>query len=171
MSGLELFFEGIKLTGLVVGFALVIIRIRQTQTIFMADHDRRKKESTLNAYNTIRDSFRQLNNEICSALSIEKNQASPISKDILTRILSEPVHRDKVVTLLSYIQRFGVGVKHKIYDTEVLCDLSGSAFINFYKRLSPYIEAARTENHLLYQEAESFITELEQIREFKAEES
>ncbi|MGY8869206.1 MAG: DUF4760 domain-containing protein [Pseudomonadales bacterium] len=164
MSFEEFILEMVKIFGVAFGFCLVIMRLKQTDKIFNADHERRKKESTLNAYNAIRDSLREVSGELNSSLGLVANSGTPISYKSLERIVSEKSHRDKLIILLGYIQRLGVGVKHDIYDINVLSDLSGGTFINIFKRYEPYILNVRKQNGSFYAEADDFINKLSGIK-------
>ena len=162
MTCTEIIFEIIKITGAIVGLILIIHRINLTKKVFVADHLRRKKESTLTAYNAIRDSYREINDELCSKLNVVKNTPTPISKDVLMRINNEDSHRVKVTTLLGYIQRFAVGVQHDIYDKDVLWDLSGSSFITVFERYRPYLIHIREKNKMFCMESDIFIESLKE---------
>lgn len=147
----------------IIGVVLVLKQINLARISIQTDYIRRKKESTFNAYNLIREDFRKLNREILNDLNIQRD--GKIEKDLINKIHENCELRDKLATLLSYIERIGTGVKHDIYDIQLLNDLSGTAFIRSFDIYYPYIRESKKDSITFYRESENFIKKLREIRE------
>lgn len=152
-----------------VGLIAIWHQIVMTRASIEADHLRRKKESTFNGYNLIREDFRKLNNEILSALNIPKD--SKLDKSHFDTLRENPQLMEKMQTLLSYIQRIAVGVQNDVYDMDILLDLSGTPFIRAFDRYYPHILESRQSSITFYQEAEYFINKLKKLREERISET
>ena len=96
MSDAEITCEILKIAVAIIGLYFIVQRLKLTEEVFKEDHDRRKKESTLTAYNVIRDSFREIHSELCSKLNIDKHTSEPITDEVVDRIVNEDSHRIKV---------------------------------------------------------------------------
>lgn len=147
----------------IIGVTLVLQQIIQARRSMEADHLRRKKESTFNGYNLIREDFRRINNEIL--LELDVSQESVLEKHHFDTIRGNNQLSEKVTTLLSYIQRMAVGVQNDVYDLNLLLDLSGTPFIRTFDRYYPYTLESRQRSITFYQEAEYFVNILRGLRE------
>lgn len=147
----------------IVGIVLVIRQITLARISIDADHLRRKKESTFNGYNLLREDFRRKNNEILSDLNL--SLTDKLTSEDFLKIKESHDLTEKLNILLSYIQRIAVGVDNDIYDINLLLDLSGTPFINAFDRYYPYVLESRQRSITFYQEAEYFINELRKLRE------
>lgn len=107
---------------------------------FLRDESRTKKESTLNAYNTLQDSaLNDLN-------IIFKEQKR--SEDRKWQLDITPEHKDweKVTDCLAKIEHFAVGVNSGIYSIEIVHRASDKYLVKLYDELSKVIEIKRAEN-------------------------
>lgn len=151
-----------------IGVILVLRQITLARISIDKDHLRRKKESIFNGYNLIREDIRKLNNKILENLDLTIDDK--LTSEHLSKIRESTELRNKVQTLLSYIQRIAVGVENDIYDINILLDLSGTPFINTFDRYYPYILESRQASITYNQEAEYFINELRKLREKRIQE-
>lgn len=152
----------------IVGIFLIMRQIVMSRISVEADHLRRKKESTFNGYNEIREDFRRLNKEILHELNLQYD--SSLEQHHFDTIRENQDLTEKLRTLLSYIERMAVGVKNDIYDLNILLDLSGTPFICAFERYYTYIRESRQRSITFYQEAENFINILRNLREDRIEE-
>ena len=163
-----------NITSIITTFATVISLFLVLHQIWLArrgieaDHLRRKKDATFNGFNLIREDFRQLNNEILEAL--ELSQDSNLDESHFTKIRNDHILLGKLRTILSYIERMAVGVKHDIYDLNILVDLSGTVFVRTYDRYLPYILESRDSSTTYYREADDFIKQLRSLRKIRISE-
>ena len=146
-----------------IGVIFVIRQLTLTRLSIDADHLRRKKESTFNGYNKIREDYRRLNREVLDKLELKIGDE--LSLQQLSIIRDNPEIKVKIQTVLSYVQRIAVGVENDIYDINIMFDLSGTVFIQTFERYYPYVLEARSKSITYYQEAEHLINKLRELRE------
>jgi hypothetical protein len=84
---------------------------------------------------------------------LNKNQIQQIS-------LNSEIKND-VIKLLSFMERFAIGVQHNIFDIKFISDLSGRVFIETFKQFKPYIDDSRKESKTYYIGYEKLVKELE----------
>lgn len=131
----------------------------QTQSM-MADHERRKKQSTLEFYTNIYPHLRKLRTKITDTFGNEyiTPNDSRYSKDIT---IQKTVYEYLVV-----IERFAVGVNTGIYDINIFANTSGKVVADMYKKLSPIIEEMRLIQNYpeMFGDFEKMSKEVEKIR-------
>jgi hypothetical protein len=134
-----------------VGAILAVLIARKT---FLADHERRKKQSTIEFYHNISNGsglpLRDLINKVYGNLETmtttdPKYQANPELKA-------------KTRSYFRNMERLAAGINLGVYDFEVFYRLSGEPTIQMYKALQPLIEDRRKAT-----DATSFCTEFENL--------
>lgn len=152
---------------LIVGVIIAIFQLNQmkkgnilqTQSI-MADHERRKKQSTLEFYSNIYPQLSKLRTKITDVFGNEyiTPNDSRYAEDINVRKI--------IYEYLVIIERFAVGVNTGIYDITIFANTSGKVVADMYKKLSPIIEDMRlTQNYPeMFGEFEKMSNEVEKIR-------
>ena len=115
----------------IAGVLFIVIQIRQQTKISRADHDRQKKQSTIEFYNSISTESYQLLDEI-------KGRRMNWST-----VNSDKKLRKSVVRYLSRLERLAVGVASDVYDFDILFLMSGRYLIKKYDQFQLYIEEAR----------------------------
>lgn len=121
---------------LVNGFVLFAIlwQARTMQRGFFADHERRKKQSTIEYVNSIRGVYNPI------LIKIKKKYG----KDHIINLSEmEQEDKDDIRQLLSIVEHLAVGVHVGVYDISVLGRMSRGYFLNMHKTLAPYIEEAQ----------------------------
>jgi len=122
--------------------------------IARADHDRQKKQSTIEFYNSISLESQMLLDDIESKAwnytSIQSNKAL----------------RKSIIRYLSRLERLAVGVSSDVYDFDILNLMSGRNLSKKYIQLQNYIEEARVAKKapMLYMVFELLIKRIDEYR-------
>jgi len=121
-----------------------------------ADHERRKKQATMDYMTTVRpiwaESRRSLNDAFGNRALTEDNLNEIDSSRELQRVVRE---------LLSKLEHLAVGVNTGVLDPDIIYRMSGSYLIRIYRRVGLYLEKAQKKNPYAYVEF------LEMIRNFE----
>jgi hypothetical protein len=119
-----------------IGAILAVWIARKT---FLADHERRKKQSTIEFYHTISNGaglpLRDLIHKVYGSLTtITPNDE---------KYKETPELREKTRSYFRNMERLAVGINCGIYDFEVFYRLSGEPTVQLFKALLPLIEDRR----------------------------
>ncbi len=104
----------------------------------MADHERRKKQSTLEFYSDIYPYLSEFRTKITDVFG--NGYVTPDDD----RYKKNTDIQKMIYEYLVIIERFAVGINSGIYDINVFAKTSGKVVSNMYKKLSPIIENMRT---------------------------
>jgi hypothetical protein len=148
-----------------LGLFLIFWQVRIAAKSFAHDYSRRKKESTFNMYNLLRERIRELDRNIRKRYFLYHGES--FSGDKLYKLLSDKKSRDELVELLGILERIAVGTRNGIYDINILNELSGTVIISMYKRYKPYIMHVRKRSHTFYESFEWLANQLSQMRKNK----
>lgn len=126
-----------------------------------ADHERRKKQSTIEFYNEIYPYLRDCKMEIANAFG--EGYVTPDDK----RYQENQSLQKAITEYLTIIERFAVGVNAGIYDVNVFARTSGKVVSDTYKRLSPVIENMRKDQNYpqLFNDFEKMCKNIDKVRE------
>ena len=144
---------------------LQLIRMRKSNELqeksITAGHERRKKQATIEFYNSINKESGPLMQEIRQKCG--KN-AIPLSQ-----LADDPDLREKIKRYLSLMERFSVGIHTNVYDLNVYDMMRGTVTIQSYHQLHDYIDQRRKETLIpaLYVEFEELTRKLEEMRKNK----
>lgn len=122
-----------------------------------ADHERRRKQSTIEYINIIRAKYRTLNEKLISVFG----------RDHIINVTEiDETMRSDIGELLSTVEHMSVGVNIGVYDIHILERMSGSYMIKMFQRLQPYISHVRSvkKNDSAYIEFEEVKLQLEALR-------
>jgi len=121
----------------------VFWQARIMRVALIADHDRRKKQSTIEYMNVIRQQYRPINKKLTEQYGF----GNVIN---LSSLNSET--KSDIRELLSIVEHLSVGVNMDVYDIDALIRMSGSYLLRMRRNLSPYIENAQRNNSSAYEE-------------------
>lgn len=125
----------IKLSDLIqiLMLMVVLVQLYFMNKAFLADHERRKKQATIEYVNTIRKIYRDLTNNLTRKFS---NQS--INLDSIDDETSEEIQE-----LLSTLEHLSVGINTGVYSYKIIKRMTGTFFVNRYHQLLPYIKDAQ----------------------------
>jgi hypothetical protein len=133
-------FELIYLALTAFSALFIFWQVRILQRTFKADHERRKKQSTLEAVDRADEKFLPIYarlNQKFQGIQVDPNKLDNSTWDEI----------DDLLTPLEYL---AVGVNSGIYDDVLVLKLCGHFLISIYHQLSQYIVAARVKTHNPY---------------------
>ena len=140
---------------------LIFFQIWQQTKIARADHNRIKKQSTIEFYNL---------------LSTDSYALYDVIKDNtldLSTILSNEELRDCVRRYLGRLERLAIGVASNVYDFDILNVMCGQYLIRRYEQLVTYITHVRdTEGYkMAYKEFELLIERIKERKKTHSEQT
>jgi hypothetical protein len=115
----------------ILGVAFVAIQIWLQTRIARADHDRHKKQSTIEFYNL-------LSTESYHLYDVIKNDPLDFST-----VKSDEKLEESVIRYLGRLERLAVGVAADVYDYKLLFFMTGWYIPKKYNQLKAYINSAR----------------------------
>jgi len=154
----------------VVGIVIAILQLRKMQVSndlqqrdFLADHERRKKQAT------IEFSFQVLEERSKAAKVI-----NAVFKDDAVVNVNAPDYindiddvKSAITRYLNLMERISVGINTGIYDLTTFTRITGNATVDFYKRIEPIIVERRklSQRKSLYCDFEKLVNDISE--EFK----
>lgn len=125
---------------------------------FKADHERRKKQSTIEYVNEVRKIYLPIAKKITNKFG--ENRIINVD-DIEEEDISD------IRECLSTVEHLASGVNIGIFDLKIIERMSGSYFIDMIDKFRPYIKDVRAKkaNRRLYVELETMCRDIEKMRE------
>lgn len=150
-----------EILSLLLGAATLLVLWLQLFMIFRtfkADHERRKKQATIDYVNQIRNIYRPIDKKIRNKFG----EGRVINTDEI-----EPDDIADIKECLSTVEHLAAGVNIGIFDLLIIEKISGSYFLNMRERFGPYIKNVRLKkgNPCLYVELEIMCRGIDKIRE------
>ena len=146
-------FSGLALIGITYSIYLQIKMLN-------SDHDRRKKQATMEHIRTIRPIYVKLLRE-----SEKVFGQDVLSKENVAIILADYEKRENLKDFLSTLEHLAVGVNTGIFDISIVYRMMGAYLIRMFNRFRPYIkEVQKSVNSTAYIEFENMAKELEKMR-------
>ena len=148
------FLPSIESFFVILGVIFIAIQIRQQTKISRADHDRQKKQSTIEFYNLISTESQTLLDAIVG------------KKLNLDAVNSNKMLRKSVVRYLSRLERLAIGIATDVYDFDVLNLMSGRYLCKKHEQFREYIEESRVKKGapMLFKEFELLVLRIEEYR-------
>jgi|GEM_PF-3536527 len=151
----------------IVGIILVLHQLYLTRVESEKEHLRTKNEMTLNAYSTIRKDLSAVTAKVRKKLGIE-DMFDHVTEEQIDMIMSDKSLRKDVSEMLNMLNKFAVGVKHDIFNIDIINELSGKYFIKTHKQFEPYLQRIRKNSDTLYLEYDNLVEKLKEMREQEA---
>lgn len=142
-------FSGMALVGIVYS---IFLQVKSTY----ADHDRRKKEATINYLNQIRPKYKTLLKECEKSLGKDV-----ISQETLESILTDEDLLNTVRDFLATLEHLSVGANTGVFDKDILFRMSANYLIRMHHRFKPYINNAQKNLPSAYIELGHLVNEFE----------
>lgn len=137
--------------------SIVTLQLYLIYKAFLADHERRKKQATIEYINLIRDRYRTIDFDLRGKYGEGELDTNKLTDDELQAALE----------LLSVVEHLAVGVNTGVYSLNVLSRLSGGYFSQLFERYYPVIRARRQMRGMkptLFNEMEKMYQDLSAIR-------
>ncbi len=146
----------------IVGLILVLHQLYLTRIESEKEHLRTKNEMTLNAYTSIRKDLRIITSRIRKELDID-DRFKQLTQEHISIIMQNKSLGHDISEMLSMLNKFAVGVRHDIFNIEILNELSGEYFIKTHEQFVPYIQLVRADSYDLYSEYDILVNRLTQM--------
>ena len=150
----------------IIGLILVLHQLYLTRLESEKEHLRMKNEMTLNAYSTVRKDLRKITSKVRKKLDIN-DMFDDVTDEQIDMIMRDKSLRDDVAEMLSLLNKFAVGVKHDIFNIDIINELSGKYFIKTHKQFEPYLRIVRENSNTLYSEYDILVDKLKAMRGYK----
>ena len=144
---------------------LQLMKMKESNTLqlksILDDHERRKKQSTLEYYTEVYPYLRELRTKITDAFCDEYiNPNDPRFKE--NQSIQKVTYEYLVI-----IERFSVGINSGIYDLDVFAQTSGKTVSDMYKKLSLVINQWRISQNYpeMFYDYEKMSKEIDEIRD------
>ena len=133
---------------------LALLTVALIYKTYKADHERRKKQATVEAMQHLSEKFTPIYFKLDNELD-----GKPINKQNLKN--KEKMSQD-IISILFPLEYFSVGVNSGIYDKDLVIRMSGEYFVRIWNQLSPWIKERRVkvDNLYLYGEFETLCNTL-----------
>jgi len=144
----------IESIAVILGVVFIVIQIKQRVKVSRADHDRQKKQATIEYYNSLSsDSYEFLDDIKGRKLD-------------LSLVNSDKTLRKSVIRYLSHLERLSVGVRNDVYDFNIINLMSGRFLIKKYEQFEIFIKESRIQKKapVLYKEFELLVKMLDDFR-------
>lgn len=156
-------FETLSLIIAAVSVAALLLQLHIGVRTMRADHERRKKQATLEF---VMSHVRPLWTEGQRILD-ERWGAGVLSEQALKDIQEDTKAREIVKTLLGHLEHMSVGLNTGIYDKDLLFRASGAYLIRLFHRLRPYVKYAQKSLPTAYVEFENLVRDFEERKRLK----
>ncbi|KKL28775.1 hypothetical protein LCGC14_2371770 [marine sediment metagenome] len=134
---------------------------RQLQAL-RADHERRKKQATIEVLGRVSPLWRKLRKDIEDGLKIKRLEI--LNKDHVDTIKNTPQLQDWTAELLNSLERVATGVNCKVFDIDLLFRCSATYLRRLYEQYETYITEKRQPPSTTYSEFAALMEELDRRR-------
>jgi hypothetical protein len=151
MDIINVVLSAVSLVFVVIGVIVAIWTLR-------ADHERRKKQATLEFYQQISELTEPLRNELKKVFG---NDVLNISDD---RYKNSETLQSSIRYYLRIMERFSVGVNSGVYDINIFMRCCGKSTISYYRKLEPIIHSKRQGGKdYIYSDFEQLVRHMDSI--------
>lgn len=149
-----------ELAAIIISMFTLLCLLLQTHVqwrTMRADHERRKKQATIEYVNQTRTRYRPISRK----LAIKFGEGTVINLDQIDEEIKEDIK-----AFLSIVEHLAVGINTKVYDLQILERMSGKYFISMFRKLQPYINERRRIQSMpsLYCEFEIMVEDIKKIK-------
>ena len=154
-------FEIISTIALCLGLFATFWQIRIASKSLKADHERRKKQATIEYLNNLRTTYRKWNNTL-----IKKYGRDPAGMDTIEKIKADGKSWEILKDMLGMFEHLAVAVNSEVFDIDILNKMAGQYLVDVYQRWKTYIDQRRKDpnRELVYVEFEQLVHKLNLIR-------
>ena len=154
-----------EILSLVLGLtaaSIAIWRIQVAVATLKADHERRRKQATIDFMIQLRPVWQESHR-----LLDERFGSGPLAEQALDEIKSNRDARDIISQLLGNLEHMAVGANTGVFDRDLLFRTSAYFLTNIYHRLRPYIKRVQAGLPTAYVEFEQLAMEFDERRRTK----
>jgi hypothetical protein len=153
LLNIELITVLISVSGVIILIAQLFMLIKNLK----ADHERRKKQSTIEYMNKIRDIYRPIDTKLT-----QKHGSKALNPEDI-----DEADMADMREFLSVLEHLSVGVNSYVYDILLVNRMSGTFLLDTLDKVKPYIKYSRKErsSKTLYEEFENMCKDIKSLRD------
>jgi len=137
-----------------IGLVLGIYNIRLVEKTFKADHERRKKQATI-------EYVGQILREARFKIDAHYRSNKSLTDEQVSTLIANPADSAEWRNAIGVFEHLAVGINAGVYDKDILYRMAGGYITTLFTFVEPYIKAARKQYPRAYCEFQ------ELAREFK----
>jgi hypothetical protein len=145
-----------------LALVVVVFQLRAGIRSFKADHERRRKQATIEFITKIRPIWDE-NQRILD----ETFGEDTLTAEAIARLEDEPETRHVLRSLLANLEFMAVGMNTGVFDKDLLYRMAASYLIGIYHRLRPYINHVQRTNPYTYIEFEEIVSRFEEKKRLR----
>jgi hypothetical protein len=133
-----------EILSLSIGFVTaltLIIQLYFLHKTLMADHERRRKQATMEYIGRVWRNVRS---------RVEDRWDDILSKEDIEKINNDPKLRAFIWNTLGEIEHMAVGLNADVYDKDLFYRMTATPLIKIYDKLKPYMDLAQMDNRDAY---------------------
>lgn len=150
-------YEIMTLITAVIGVLLIAGELALGVWALRAEHERQKKQATIEYLLNIRPLYKQLWNDVQNRFGYDI-----ITETMVKALENEHEIRREIKELLATLEHASVGMNTGVYDKDLWYRMSASFLIRLYNRLRTYIKYVQSHNPNAYIEFEGIVQEFEE---------
>lgn len=143
---------------------VIIIQLYLSYKIFKADHERRKKEATIEYINNVRQLWSKNRQDFDKKFGAHSHS---LTDEDVSNINNDKELKETVRGLLGLLEHISVGMNTGVYDKNLLFRMSGKYLIDLFDRFKPYIKESQKENPYSYIEFEELVVDFQERKRLR----
>jgi len=150
----------------IIGGVFVIFQIYIAVRAYKAEHERQKKQATIEYVRAIRPLYREAKNKVDRKFGervLSESDVDELEKDFDTR--------ESLKDLLSILEHTSVGMNTGVFDKDLWYRMSASFLIRIYRRFYAYIKNIQQKQPSAYSEFQEIVIEFEKRKKQRLESS
>jgi hypothetical protein len=159
-------YEIATLTLGIIGGVFVVIQIYIGVRAYKAEHERQKKQATIEYVKAIRPLYREAKLKVDKKFgdkTLSEADVEELEKDFDTK--------ESLKDLLSILEHAAVGMNAGVFDKDLWYRMSGSFLIRIYRRFYAYIKKAQQRQPSAYNEFLEIVIDFENRKKQKVDPS
>jgi len=145
-----------------ISLLIIMTQLYLAYRVFKADHERRKKQSTIEYINNVRQLWSLHKSKVDEKFGFD----ALTDKDI-QQINSDDELKNPIQALLGQLEHVAVGMNTGVYDKDLLYRMSGAFLMSNYNRFKLFIEEAQKGNPFTYIEFQELVFDFQERRRVK----
>lgn len=141
----------------IISTVIAVVALWLVTKTFKADHERRKKQATIEyAGQILRD----------ARYKIDSHRSSEdLTSEQVSALIANPAGSAEWRNAIGAFEHLAVGVNAGVYDKDILYRMAGSYITNLFKYVEPYVQAARGKYPRAYWEFQVLANEFKERQE------
>ncbi len=143
----------------VSGMLFILVQLKGIYGSIETERMRHRREVTMDMCRDVQNKVRQLGKELDEEFSMKRDSVKQVLEETDLRYLFTVGglgSKAKVEELLGTIEQIGLGIRHNVYDIEIVRDYSANLFSQVYFKYEPFITKVRSDQVKTGQKVKSY---------------